>query len=91
MLSPIIFIALLFAPTVPSDPNPQNLQAVVPSSATFMLLVISIEVWVTSSLIPNVNPFFKYSPFKWSNTVTIWSGVVSFEPSPYLPPIITGF
>ena len=54
----MIFIALLFAPTVPSDPNPQNLQAVVPAGVASISSVTSNEVFVTSSTIPIVNPFF---------------------------------
>ena len=54
--SPIIFIALLLAPTVPSDPNPQNLQAVVPSGVASISSVTSNDLFVTSSLIPIVNP-----------------------------------
>ena len=56
--SPIILIALLLAPTVPSDPSPQNLQAVVPSGVASISSVTSNEVFVTSSTIPIVNPFF---------------------------------
>lgn len=56
--SPMILIALLLAPTVPSDPNPQNLQAVVPSGVASISSVTSNEVFVTSSTIPIVNPFF---------------------------------
>ena len=50
--SPIILIALLLAPTVPSEPKPQNLQAVVPSAVVSISSEIGNEVKVTSSLIP---------------------------------------
>ena len=55
--SPIILIALLLAPTVPSEPNPQNLQALVPSGVASISSTVSSEVNVTSSTIPIVNPF----------------------------------
>ena len=88
--SPIIFIALLLAPTVPSDPNPQNLQAVVPSGVASMSSVTSNEVWVTSSVIPIVNPSFGVSNAKLAYTAAIWPGFGSLEPKPNLPPTITG-
>ena len=83
--SPIILIAFLLAPTVPSDPSPQNLQAVVPSLAA-SISITSNEVLVTSSTIPIVNPFFGSSFFKFSNTPAMCDGVGSFEPNPNLPP-----
>ena len=56
--SAIILIADLFAPTVPSDPYPQNLQLIVPSGTVFKFLVTSSDLYVTSSVIPIVNLFF---------------------------------
>ncbi|MNF14003.1 hypothetical protein D3C80_2160490 [compost metagenome] len=53
----MILIALLLAPTVPSDPNPQNLQAVVPTGVASISSVTSSDKLVTSSTIPIVNPF----------------------------------
>jgi len=38
----------------------------------------------------NCKVVFGSSCFKFSNTDMIWDGLVSFEPSPYLPPTITG-
>ena len=64
--SPMILIALLLAPTVPSDPNPQNLQALVPSGVVSMSPTGSNEVLVTSSTIDKVNPFLASSLFKFS-------------------------
>ena len=90
MLSPIIFIACLLAPTVPSDPNPQNLHLTVPGWAIFIDSDDSKEVFVTSSTIPNVKLFLGFSDVKLSNTVFISVGVTSFEPNPYLPPITFG-
>ncbi len=54
MLSPIILIEFLFAPTVPSDPNPQNIQLVVPSGRVLISSSIFRDRFVTSSLIPTV-------------------------------------
>jgi len=64
VLFPMIFIALLLAPTVPSEPSPQNLHSTVPSGVVDIVLVISKDVFVTSSTIPIVNPFLRFSPFK---------------------------
>ena len=83
-------IACLFAPTVPSEPSPQNLQRTVPSDAILSSSFTSRDVFVTSSLIPNVNWSLLFSATKLSNTALINVGVVSFEPSPNLPPIISG-
>ena len=69
--SPIILIADLLAPTVPSDPRPQNLQAVVPSGVASISSVTSRDVLVTSSLIPNVKPFFGSSAAKLAYTAAI--------------------
>ena len=90
MLSPIIFIACLLAPTVPSEPNPQNLHLTVPGTATFNGSDNSNDLKVTSSSIPTVKLFFGFSEAKLSNTVFISVGVVSFDPNPYIPPIIIG-
>ena len=90
-MSPIIFIAFLFAPTVPSPPFPQKIQRVVCPSEITKLLSTSRDVLVTSSIIPTVKWFFGSSLAKLSNTDFIWAGLVSFCPSPYLPAIIFGF
>ncbi len=60
----MILIALLLAPTVPSDPNPQNLHSTVPSAVVWIVLVIGSDVFVTSSTIPTVNPFLSSLSFK---------------------------
>ena len=77
----MILIEFLLAPTVPSEPRPQNLHAVVPAGAVSGLSVISSERFVTSSLMPIVNLGFVVLLY----TAMICSGVVSFEPRPYLP------
>ena len=69
--SPIIFMALLLAPTVPSDPNPQNLHAVVPTGVVSTFSPASNEVNVTSSTIANVNPSFGSALAKLSYTPII--------------------
>ena len=88
--SPIIFIACLLAPTVPSDPNPQNLHLTVPFADIFIGSAAGSDVLVTSSTIPIVNPSAGCSKFKFSNTAFKSVGVVSLEPNPYLPPTISG-
>ncbi|KQB76688.1 hypothetical protein AK964_22170 [Clostridium butyricum] len=72
--SPMIFIALLLAPTVPSEPNPQNLHAVVPAGVVFIASDSSNDVFVTSSTIPIVNPSFGSSFFKFSYTLNMCDG-----------------
>ena len=64
--SPMILIALLLAPTVPSDPSPQNLQALVPSGVASISATVSNEVLVTSSTIEIVNPSFGSSLAKFA-------------------------
>ncbi len=53
----MIFIALLLAPTVPSDPSPQNLHSLVPSGVVVIASPVVSDILVTSSTIPIVNPF----------------------------------
>ena len=90
MLSPMILIASLFAPTVPSEPNPQNLHLVAPAGAALILSPTGSERFVTSSTIPIVKPFLGSAASRLSNTLTSCVGVVSLEPRPNLPPMISG-
>ena len=83
-------IALLLAPTVPSDPNPQNLHAFVPAGVASISSVTSNEVLVTSSTIPIVKPFFGSSLVRLAYTAAMWDGFGSFDPNPNLPPTICG-
>ena len=59
----MILIESLFAPTVPSEPRPQNLQEVVPFGVVSGLSVTSSERFVTSSLIESVNSVFGCGAF----------------------------
>ena len=61
------FYSFLLAPTVPSDPNPQNLHLTVPFADIFIGSAAGSEVLVTSSTIPIVNPLSGSSKFKFSN------------------------
>ena len=78
VLSPIILIEFLLAPTVPSAPRPQNLQLIVPSGVVTSGLPVSNDRFVTSSTIPSVNLGFSSLLY----TATICAGVVSLEPNP---------
>ena len=78
----MILIACLLAPTVPSDPNPQNLHLTVPGVAILNSSSTGIEVKVTSSSIPTVKKFLESSFFKLSNTALISEGVTSLEANP---------
>ena len=80
----------MFAPTVPSEPSPQNLHDVIPSIATSISLLGFNDRLVTSSSIPIVNLFLGCSLFKFSYIATISEGYGSLEPRPYLPPITLG-
>ena len=59
MLSPIILIVFLLAPTVPSEPKPKNTSSVAPSN-NFTSLPTGILKCVTSSSIPTVNLVWPY-------------------------------
>ena len=52
--SPMILMEFLLAPTVPSEPRPQNLQQTVPSAAVSMWSCIGRELSFTSSTMPMV-------------------------------------
>ena len=84
-------MACLLAPTVPSEPSPQNLHLTVPACLIANFSDEGSERLVTSSTIETVKLFLGVSNFKLSNTVNISVGVVSLEPRPYLPPTIRGF
>ena len=86
----MIFIACLLAPTVPSEPSPQNLHLTVPACLIANFSDEGNDRLVTSSTIETVKLFFGVSNLKLSNTVNMSVGVVSFEPRPYLPPTISG-
>ena len=88
MLSPIILIASLFAPTVPSPPSPQNLHWTSPSGVASISSSIDNDVFVTSSIIPTVKLFLGSFDLRLSKTALTIDGVKSFEPRPYLPPTI---
>ena len=78
----MILAEFLLAPTVPSEPRPQNLQltvspdSVMRGSSTFRLR------WVTSSTTPMVNICRGSSEAMLSNTALIWAGVTSLEAKP---------
>lgn len=78
---PMILQAFLLAPTVPSEPRPQNLQEMIDLPEVTMFSPTGREVKVTSSRMPMVKWFF-CSPAILSNTALIWAGVVSLEERP---------
>jgi hypothetical protein len=78
----MILIALLFAPTVPSAPRPQNLHCTVPFGATSRVGPTSSEVWVTSSTMPTVKWFLGCAARMLSKTARAIAGLNSLEPSP---------
>ena len=86
----MILIACLFAPTVPSEPSPQILQAFISVTGVNLHPPHGRDVLVTSSLIPSVKRFFGWSCFRFSNTCRIMLGSVSLDPRPKRPPIIIG-
>ena len=53
----MILMEFLLAPTVPSDPRPQNLQHTVPGGVTSGSSVMGRDRWVTSSVILMVKPY----------------------------------
>ena len=50
----MILMEFLLAPTVPSEPRPQNLQLMVRESAVTTFSPTGREWWVTSSVMPTV-------------------------------------
>ena len=54
VVSPMILMEFLLAPTVPSEPRPQNLQEMVPSGSVSRGAPTGRDRWVTSSTIPMV-------------------------------------
>ncbi|EJW93611.1 hypothetical protein EVA_18282 [gut metagenome] len=67
MLSPMILMEFLLAPTVPSAPKPQNLQLMVPSGVVTSGAPTSRDKFVTSSTIPIVN--FCFVVFSYTATI----------------------
>ncbi len=90
VLLPIIIMACLLEPTVPSEPNPQILQEIRSDGSVEALKTFSSEVFVTSSTIPIVKFVLGLFCFKLTKTVVISAELVSLEPKPYRPPTITG-
>ncbi len=86
----MILIAILFAPTVPSDPRPQNLHEIFPSGAEVKPATSGMDRKVTSSFIPIVKLFFGESDASIWYTPAICAGVVSLDARPYLPPYTSG-
>ncbi len=82
VLSPMILMVFLLAPTVPSEPKPKNLARINPSGAASKVSVTSKEVLVTSSVMPTVNRVLGLSKVKLSNTALAMDGVNSLEPKP---------
>ena len=80
----MILIVDLFAPTVPSEPNPQNFAWKVPGRVKSNVGPNGKDKCVTSSVIPMVNLLFcSLRGFcNSSKTAKICAGVTSFEPKP---------
>ena len=78
----MILIEFLFAPTVPSEPSPQNLQQVVPSGVELNGAASLSESLVTSSSIPIVNFCLLVLAEAFAYTAAICSGVVFLLPRP---------
>jgi putative tricarboxylic transport membrane protein len=74
VLFPIIFIACLLEPTVPSEPSPQNLHEIKPSGAISNDLLVVSDVLVRSSTMPIVKPFLEFLSFKLSYTAALSRG-----------------
>ncbi len=80
--SPMILMEFLLAPTVPSEPNPQNLQLTVSGSPQAISPQTGRERCVTSSSIPTVKWFIGSGFFRFSYTAAICAGVTSLEERP---------
>ena len=82
----MILMEFLLAPTVPSEPMPQNSALVWPVGAVSISAGTGREVFVTSSTMPTVKLCLGVSAFRFLNTARSWAGVVSLEERPYRPP-----
>ena len=78
----MISTVFLLAPTVPSEPRPQNLQLTTPSPSGYSAPASSRDRWVTSSTMPMVKLFTGFAARRFSKAAAIWAGVVSFEDRP---------
>ena len=78
----MILMEFLLAPTVPSEPRPQNLQLMVPSGSVSRGAPTGRDRWVTSSSMPMVKWFLGSSSSRLSNTAFSWAGVVSLLDRP---------
>ena len=78
----MILMEFLFAPTVPSEPRPQNLQETVPAGVMLGAGSSGSDRPVTSSSMPTVKPLIGFSASRFLYTAMMQEGVVSFEPRP---------
>ena len=79
--SPMILMEFLLAPTVPSEPSPQNMQLMVSLFSTDRPSATGMERLETSSLMPTVKSW-KQAPSRWSKTALTMAGVNSLELRP---------
>ena len=78
----MILMEFLLAPTVPSEPRPQNLQLMVPSGSVSRGAPTGRDRWVTSSSMPMVKWSLGLSWARLSYTANTLRGGVSLEPRP---------
>ena len=78
----MILMEFLLAPTVPSEPRPQNLQLMVapPAGAEVLAHVQGQVGHIVHDADGEV--VLRLAGFMLSNTAFIWAGVVSLEPRP---------
>ena len=80
VLSPMILMEFLLAPTVPSAPRPQNLQLMVPSGVVTGSSLLLQETGDGNIIVDTDGEIFLCSVLLY--TAMIWPGVVSLEPKP---------
>jgi len=80
--SPMILMEFLFAPTVPSEPRPQNLQEIVSAGVMSTSSLMGMERFVTSSTMPMVKWFFGRSLPSSSKMPLTMAGLNSLEERP---------
>ena len=78
----MILMLFLLAPTVPSDPRPQNLQETVPGLSVSGCSGMGRLRPVTSSVMPMVKPFFGSAASSSRYTARICPGSVSLLERP---------
>ena len=78
----MILMLFLLAPTVPSDPRPQNFRLLMSLGVVSGSSVMGRLLWVTSSTMPIVKPWMGCAAVRFRKAESTAPGVVSLLPRP---------